>query len=81
MGNAIYAYLYDDNSIYTLEDEKKERKLIDSGTQTAINSKNIAYYFMLDKLIKEELGEIKTPEEELSQPLLYDISNNELSQE
>lgn len=81
MGNAIYAYLYDDNDIYTLEDEKKERKLIDSGTQTAINSKNIAYYFMLDKLIKEELGEIKTPEEELSQPLLYDISNNELSQE
>lgn len=81
MGNAIYAYLYDDNSIYTLEDEKKERKLIDSGTQTAINSKNIAYYFMLDKLIKEELGDIKTPEEELSQPLLYDISNNELSQE
>ena len=81
MGNAIYAYLYDDNNVYTLEDEKKERKLIDSGTQTAINSKNIAYYFMLDKLIKEELGEIKTPEEELSQPLLYDISNNELSQE
>lgn len=81
MGNAIYAYLYDDNDIYTLEDEKKERKLIDSGTQTAINSKNIAYYFMLDKLIKEELGEILTAEEELSQPLLYDISNNELSQE
>ena len=81
MGNAIYAYLYDDNDVYTLEDEKKERKLIDSGTQTAINSKNIAYYFMLDKLIKEELGEILTAEEELSQPLLYDISNNELSQE
>ena len=81
MGNAIYAYLYDDNNVYTLEDEKKERKLIDTGTQTAINSKNIAYYFMLDKLIKEELGEILTPEEELSQPLLYDISNNELSQE
>ena len=59
MGNAIYAYLYDDNNVYTLEDEKKERKLIDTGTQTAINSKNIAYYFMLDKLIKEELGEIK----------------------
>ena len=81
MGNAIYSYLYDDNDVYTLEHEKKERKLIDAGTQTAINSKNIAYYFMLDKLIKEELGEIKTPEEELSQPLLYDVSNNELSQE
>jgi len=80
MGN-FYSYLYDDNDIYTLEHEKKERRLIDSGTQTAINSKNIAYYFMLDKLIKEELGEIKTPEEELSQPLLYDISNNSVSQE
>tara|TARA_S200002703_G_scaffold158501_1_gene169043 strand:- start:57 stop:296 length:240 start_codon:yes stop_codon:yes gene_type:complete len=76
MGN-FYSYIYDDNDVYTLEDEKKERKLIDAGTQTP---KNFYYYFMLDNLIKKELGDIKTPEEELSHPLLYDISNNSVSQ-
>ena len=83
MGNYIFTY-NDDNDVYTLQDEEKERTLIDNYVDSEIhNNKNFWYWGFIDDLLTEKmLGEkILSPEEELkSQPLLNDLQNKELSQ-
>ena len=73
MGNYIFTY-NDDNDVYTLQDEEKERTLIDNYVDSEIhNNKNFWYWGFIDDLV--------SPEEELkSQPLLNDLQNKELSQ-
>ena len=83
MGNYIFTY-NDNNDVYTLQDEEKERTLIDNYVDSEIhNNKNFWYWGFIDDLLTEKmLGEkILSPEEELkSQPLLNDLQNKELSQ-
>jgi hypothetical protein len=82
MGNYLSFYNNVDD-VYTLQDEEKERTVIDKEMDTEINTKNFWYWGLLDDYILEKtLGQkILTPEEELlSQPLLNDLQNNELPQ-
>ena len=82
MGNYLSFYNNVDD-VYTLQDEEKERTVIDKEMDIEINTKNFWYWGLLDDYILEKtLGQkILTPEEELlSQPLLNDLQNNELPQ-